>query len=92
MRARRRAGGEALQAALPDTHVFKAFNTIGHDHFEHGDGALIAPGQQLTMLYAGGPAGQDVVEAAIADIGFKPEHVGPIRYARNLEVRRGGGA
>lgn len=41
------------------------------------------------MLYAGGPAGQDVVEAAIADIGFTPEHVGPIRYARNLEVRRG---
>ena len=53
---------------------------------EHGDGSAIAC-PQLTMLYAGGPEGKDQVEEFIAAVGFVPVFVGPIRYARNLEVR-----
>lgn len=79
------SGGEALQALLPDTHVFKAFNTIGAEHMTAGDGSLIN-GQQLSMLYAGGSEGKEHVEAFISGVGYRPEYVGPIRYARNLEA------
>lgn len=51
-----------------------------------GDGSAIT-GEQLTMLYAGGPAEKDKVEEFISAVGFLPCYVGPIRFARNLEVR-----
>lgn len=37
-----------------------------------------------------GPADEQpkaMVAALIADAGFEPVYIGPIRYARNLEVR-----
>jgi predicted dinucleotide-binding enzyme len=52
---------EVLAEALPGTHVFKAFNTIGTNHMLHPDGSHIS-GEQLTMMYAGGPEGKDIVE------------------------------
>lgn len=89
-----RAGGELLQEAVPDTLVFKAFNTAGTGILGHADGSTIfadpssAPPQlvPLTMMYAGPTEQQDVVEGVIRGVGFRPEYVGPIRYARNLEV------
>jgi hypothetical protein len=43
----------------------------------------------LCRLFAGPPAAEPraVVEELVADSGFVPTYVGPIRYARNLEVR-----
>lgn len=79
------SGGEALAAALPNTAVYKAFNTIGAHHMDHADGSHIT-GQQLTMMFAGGPDRRAEVEEVIAAVGFKPVYVGPIRYARNLEA------
>lgn len=43
-----------LAELLPDTHVFKAFNTVGVEHMAHPDGSLIND-QQLSMMFAGGP-------------------------------------
>jgi predicted dinucleotide-binding enzyme len=73
-----------LQEALPSAHVFKAFNTIGTPLMQQPD----ALGKPISMMFAGkdnGPA-RDQVAALIADVGFDPVYVGPIRYARNLEV------
>ena len=79
--------GEVLAAALPDAHVYKAFNTIGAEHMAAADGSRIT-GQRLTMLIAGAEdqASRRVVEAVVEGVGFLPEWVGPIRYARNLEA------
>jgi predicted dinucleotide-binding enzyme len=46
-----------------------------------------ALGRPISMMFAG-PAGQgrDQVAELISDVGFEPVYVGPIRYARNLEV------
>lgn len=81
------AGGELLQAGLPQgTRVFKAFNTLGTSVMAAPD----ALGQRISMLFAGPPddaAGREAVGALITDAGFAPEFVGPLRYARNLEVR-----
>lgn len=79
-----------LAEALPNTHVYKAFNTLGVEHMVAPDGARIS-GEQLTLLVAGGPEGREAVEQVVAAAGFKPTWVGGIRYARNLEVRRAAG-
>ena len=46
------SAGEELQEELPNAYIMKAFNTIGAEHMDHGDGSLIN-GQKLTMLVAG---------------------------------------
>lgn len=80
-----KSGGEVLAEALPNTHVYKAFNTLGVEHMVAPDGARIS-GEQLTLLVAGGPEGREAVEQVVAAAGFKPTWVGGIRYARNLEA------
>ena len=80
------AGGEVLAAALPNAFVFKAFNTIGVEQMSVPDGSAIT-GEQLVMLYAGPEEKKAVAGEVVAATGFRPAYVGPIRYARNLEVR-----
>ncbi len=66
-------------------HVFAllaAFNTIGVELL----GNPQINGQKLTMLYAGPDDQQELVGQVVAGVGFIPEYVGPIRYARNLEA------
>ena len=79
-----------LAAAVPDAFVYKAFNTAGIPILANPDGRTIGSGVgPLTMMYAG-PADQQqqkVVEEVVLGVGFEPQYVGPIRYARNLEVR-----
>lgn len=56
------------------------------------DGSSIPEvGGPLTLLYAGGPERHELAEEVIRAVGFVPVRVGPIRYARNLEVRQGAG-
>lgn len=72
-----------MTLALPNAAVYKAFNTVGIAVMQQPD-AL----GSTTMMFAG-PAeatARDTVAALIDDAGFKPVYVGPIRYARNLEV------
>jgi len=81
------SAGEVLAEALPETHVYKAFNTIGAEHMAAADGREIT-GEQLTMLIAGDEniESRHMAEAVVAGVGFIPEYVGGIRYARNLEA------
>ena len=62
----------------------QAFNTLGAEQ-------LAAPPEgasRLTMLCAGPAERRGTLELLVAAAGLEPRYVGPIRYARNLEVRR----
>ena len=82
--------GEVIAAALPHTHVYKAFNTVGCKHMRAADGSRLgSPTPALTMTMIGGAEVSDaraVAEAVVGGVGFSPRYVGPIRYARNLEA------
>lgn len=82
------SAGEVLSAALPKSHVFKAFNTIGANLMSVADGRTIKEFQapRLTMLIAGPSEGRRVAESIVDGVGFEPCYVGPIRFARNLEA------
>jgi 8-hydroxy-5-deazaflavin:NADPH oxidoreductase len=69
------SSGEYIQSLLPNTKVYKAFNTLGVEHMSDGTGK--------DMLFAG--PDKDIANV-IATVGYKPIYVGPIRYARNLEA------
>ena len=73
------SGGEVLQKCLPESKVYKCFNTIGVDWMDR-DKALAGG---MEMLYCGPDSG---IEELVALVGFQPRYVGPIRYARNLEA------
>lgn len=78
-------GAEELQAKLPETHVYKAFNTIGSLHMNK-EGASMLNRTEMVMLYCGADDRKELVEKFITATGWTPKHVGGIRYARNLEV------
>eukprot|EP00798_Chlamydomonas_sp_ICE-L_P009748 gene9748-7623_t len=67
---------------LPDVFVAKAFNTCGLAVLGHPFASDSSP---LTMLIAGAAEGKEATEELVAGVGFTPQYVGPIRYARNLE-------
>ena len=82
------SGGEILSSLLPESYVFKAFNTLGFELMSVGDGSTMPgfTGQRLTMLIAGPKDKRQVAERIVELVGFEPCYVGPIRYARNLEA------
>jgi predicted dinucleotide-binding enzyme len=66
-------GVSSISAALPDTHVYRAFNSVGWEN-------LAEPtfgGTQADLFYCGpgGDAGTQV-ESLIADAGLRPVRVG----------------
>jgi 8-hydroxy-5-deazaflavin:NADPH oxidoreductase len=69
------SAGEYIQSVLPNTKVYKAFNTLGVEHMVDGTGK--------DMMYAG--PDKDIAPI-VASVGFRPIYVGPLRYARNLEA------
>jgi predicted dinucleotide-binding enzyme len=69
------SAGEYIQSLLPNTKVYKAFNTLGVEHMSDGTGK--------DMMYAGP---DQEIAPIVASIGYRPIYVGPIRYARNLEA------
>ncbi|GAB4817922.1 hypothetical protein N2152v2_004968 [Parachlorella kessleri] len=79
------SAAEVLQQTLPGTYVYKAFNTIGVEHMAHPNGELIA-GKRLSMMFAGPAEYHGKCAEIVEAVGFIPEWVGPIRYARNLEA------
>ncbi|KAL4430937.1 hypothetical protein ABPG75_006193 [Micractinium tetrahymenae] len=82
---RGRSSAEVLQEALPESFVFKAFNSVGVEHMAAPDAKLVT-GQRLTLMYAGAEERARDVGELIAAVGFEPQYVGHIRYARNLEA------
>ena len=76
--------GEVYQSLMIGSRFYKAFNTIGVLHL--GNGTF--NNTKATMMYAGDPSDSeaiDTVESLIRDADFKPQWVGPMRFARNLE-------
>jgi predicted dinucleotide-binding enzyme len=85
-----KSSGELLQAALPKSFVYKAFNTVGLNHLGNPNGSLI-PGRDaslgpLKMLFCGGADQREAAAQIISAVGFTPVYVGAIRYSRNLEA------
>ena len=74
------SGAEVLAQNLPNSKVYKAFNTVGVEHMRASLGK--------DMFFAGDPdeVSLTTVEEVIRGVGFKPFYVGPTRYARNLEA------
>lgn len=75
--------GERVARLLPDSHVIKAFNTVGFNIMENPEFG----GNSATMLVAGDDAeSKRLVMEAAAAIGFAPGDAGPLTQARWLEA------
>ncbi|TDR31628.1 NADPH-dependent F420 reductase [Hydromonas duriensis] len=79
------SAGETIQAALPKSHVVKAFNTIFADVMQKE--AHSRNGQNITAFIAGNndEAKNTVMELAQA-VGFSPLDTGDISSSRYLEA------
>ena len=73
---------ERLQAAYPDAHFVKAFNSVGNGQMVNPDFG----GQRPTMFICGNDAGAKTTVAAICDaFGWDAEDMGPVEAARAIE-------
>jgi len=76
------SGGEQVQRWLPDSHVVKAFNTVGYE-------LMVKPAFKdgpPTMFYCGDdPGAKAHVRRVIEDFGWEPLDAGGIDGARLLE-------
>jgi 8-hydroxy-5-deazaflavin:NADPH oxidoreductase len=73
---------EELQAAFPEAHLVKAFNTVGHRRMVNPDYPEGAP----SMFYCGNDAeAKDAVAAILRQFGFEPVDLGRATAARALE-------
>lgn len=70
-------------AHAPGAQVYRAFNSLGWENFEHPMFGDI----QADLLYCG-PAGasQDVVEGLIHDVGLRPVRVGDLSQVRLVDA------
>lgn len=74
---------EALQAAVEEARVVKAFNTTFAPTMDEGR----VNGDRLSAFVAGDdPESREAIEALAADIGFEPVDAGPLKNARYLEA------
>ncbi len=60
-------------------HIGLKVNALKGDHIRKSEDCICNGS-------AGPPEKRDAVAAVISASGFKPQYVGPIRYARNLEA------
>ena len=73
---------ERLQAAYPDAHFVKAFNSVGNGQMVNPDFGGLRP----TMFICGNDAGAKKTVAAICDeLGWDAEDMGPVEAARAIE-------
>lgn len=74
---------EQWQARLPGALVVKAFNTCGREVMADPSRGFDSP---ATLMFACDPAARELAARVAADVGFAPEYVGPLRFARTLEA------
>ena len=73
---------ERLQAAYPDAHFVKAFNSVGNGQMVNPDFGGLRP----TMFICGNDAGAKKTVATICDqFGWDAEDMGPVEAARAIE-------
>ncbi len=76
------SNGESIQAAAPDAHVVKAFNTLSWRQMVDPDSS----GGPVSIPLAGNSAeAKAKVAELVAGMGLEPVDVGPIRNARHVE-------
>lgn len=76
------SAAEAIQAAIPEAHVVKIFNTVGFNIMENPDFG----GARPVMFYCGDDAAAKQRAAALAaELGFDAVDAGPLKQARTLE-------
>jgi predicted dinucleotide-binding enzyme len=77
------SGGERVQKLLPDSHVVKAFNTVGHAHMFRPT----FPGGPPDMFLCGNDDGaKKKVAAIVRDFGWEVVDLGGIDSSRYLEA------
>ena len=77
------SAGERVQRLLPDAHVVKAFNTVGHAHMFKPK----FPGGPPDMFICGNDeAAKTKVTALLAEFGWGTVDVGGIESSRHLEA------
>lgn len=73
------SNGEAIQAAAPNAHVVKAFNTLNYR-------TMVDPGGPVTIPLAGNDIEAKATVAALVEgMGLEAVDVGPIRASHVLE-------
>lgn len=76
------SNGELVQAAAPDAHVVKAFNTLSYQ-------TMLDPassGGRVSIPLAGNdPAAKERVAELVQEIGLWPADVGPIESSKHVE-------
>jgi predicted dinucleotide-binding enzyme len=76
------SNGESIQAAAPDAHVVKAFNTLSWRQMVDPDSS----GGPVSIPLAGDSAeAKAKVAELVAGMGLEPVDVGPIQNARHVE-------
>ncbi len=77
------SGGEQVQRWLPQAHVVKAFNTVGHRHMIQPQ----FPGGPPDMFICGNDAGaKQTVTGILRDFGWPTVDLGGIECSRYLEA------
>lgn len=76
------SGGEVLQELLPQTHVVKAFNTVGFNIMKEP----LLEGRKSIMYFCGNDEkARHLVRELITEVGFFPIEAGDIKSSRLLE-------
>lgn len=76
------SNGELIQAAAPDAHVVKAFNTLSWRQMVDPDSS----GGPVSIPIVGNDAGAKAkVAQIVSGLGLEPVDVGPIQNARHVE-------
>lgn len=76
------SNGEVIQAAAPNAHVIKAFNTLNWRQMVDPESS----GGPVSIPLAGNDAGAKAkVAEIVAGMGLEPIDVGPIQNARHVE-------
>jgi len=76
------SAGETLAQMLPQSHVVKALNTIGAEHYTAPNFA----GEQATMFIAGNQVdAKSTVTQLLSELGFDVVDIGNIQASRHLE-------
>jgi predicted dinucleotide-binding enzyme len=74
---------QTIQAHAPRANIFRAFNSLGWENFEHPT----IGGTQVDLFYCGADdAARPKVEQLIADVGLRPVFAGGLDHAALVDA------